>query len=146
MYVGLPLITLINVTFNVLSSSLVQTHNISGFSLFLLSHGGGGKKKKSSLGSFLVDLSILVCGRFVLTFCCAFIFPSEGKNLSPRMWITFSTHQWLRCLSASTPASTKCAEERCWSSSSPTSCRPWSLATLTTTGKNSKRYSLNNDS
>lgn len=46
MYVGLPLITLSNVTFNVLSSSLVQTHNISGCSLFLLSHAGGEKKNK----------------------------------------------------------------------------------------------------
>lgn len=117
-----------------------QQQNLGGFILLLTSAGEGEREKNVSLPPFIVDLALLVCAHLVLTSCCAFVFPSKDKNLSLRMWITFSIHQWLRCLRASTLASTKCVEERSSSSSSPTSCRPWSLATLTMTGKNSKRY------
>lgn len=100
-----------------------------------------GRKKKKSSPPFIVHLAFGLWSVCVDVLLCFFFSSSfKGKNLSLRMWITSSIHQWLRCLRASTLASTKCAEEKSSSSSSPTSCRPWSLATPTTTGKNSKRY------
>lgn len=62
-----------------------------------------------------------------------------GRTSSVRTWTTSSTHQWLRSLSVSMQAFTRCAAAKFWSFSSQTNCRPWWSATPTTTGRSSKR-------